>query len=324
MALFTRRALLAGTGAALACTGRAFADEYPSRPVTIAVAYSAGSAPDGIARVLQPHLQKALGQPIVVEPQVGGSGSVALSNMLNRASDGYVVVLTGAANFVMQPHIAELQYDALSDITQIANVASVPYVYYSNPEVPARNLAEFVAYAKENPGKLNYATPGAGTTVHFTTELLMQIVGMDMVHVPFKGGPGAITALLANEVQFFAGTPSNGKAFVESGRLTALGVSSAERMTIFPDVPTALELGIDQVVDSWWSLSVPAATSPNIVDQLRRAVRDAFEAPEVRQYYERMGMIIPDGPEDLFAQQIRRQSDIWKKVIEETGLSIDK
>lgn len=255
--LSRRNALLLTAAAALSPTlSRAAA--YPERPITVIVPYAAGGAGDVTIRLLAPSLEKTLGQPLIIDARAGGGGTIGARAVASSAADGYTLMLGAANNFAINQFMfPKVKFDPLAEFALITKVADVPSVFYIPAALPVKTLAEFVAYAKSQPGKLSYASPSVGTTPHLAVERFKQAAGIELVHVPYRGAPPAMQALLANEVQLYLAGWGVGRAHVESGKVRAIAVAAEKRLPGV-DVPTLIEAGYAGFVASnWWGLAAP-------------------------------------------------------------------
>src|SRR5262245_56029315 len=211
------------------------AAEYPERPITVIVPYAAGGAGDTIIRLLSPMVERSLGQPLVIDSRPGGGGTIGAQAVAKAAPDGHTLLLGATNNFAInQSLFPKVHFDPLTAFALITKVADVPAVLFTNPQIPAKTLGEFIGYAKANPGKLSYASPSVGTTPHLAVERLMQLTGIELVHVPYRGAPQAMQALIANEVQLYLVGWGIGRGHVEAGRIRALAIASEKPV---PGIP---------------------------------------------------------------------------------------
>lgn len=321
----TRRAFVFALAAAaiMASSGPSSAAGYPDRPITVIVPYGAGGAGDTVMRIIQPLVEKKLGQPLVIEARAGGGGNIGTQVVVKAEPNGYTLLLGAANNFVINQYMfKDLPFDPLKDLVLIANPADVPSVLYTNAEVPTRTLAEFIAYAKSRPSKLNYASPSVGTTPHLAVELLKQRTGIDLVHVPYRGAPAAIQALLTNDVQLYLAGYGVGKAFMDQGKIRALAVASPKRLAAIPDVPTAIESGVpDYVASNWWGLAAPKGTPEPVIETIHAAVIDALKDKDVIARLEKLGFEPSyDTPAQLTAK-VRKEAETWRAIIVQAKIS---
>src|SRR5262245_26078491 len=275
------RAILAALGLAASC---AVAQSYPSKPVRLVVTFPPGGTVDITARILQPKLSEGLGQPVVVENRGGAGGAVGTEAVAKSAPDGYTFLYT-LSSHTINPFLYKLSYDVERDFAPVSLVVSVPQLIAANPGVPAKTLRELVAAAKERPGFYAYASPGAGTPGHIAAELLKLRTGINIVHIPYKGGGPAAADVVAGQVPLLFLTAPAGLPFTKSGKLRGLAVTTKRRTAAAPDIPTvAEELGLsDYEVDSWCAMFAPAKTPAAIVARMQKEVARVVQVPEVRQ-----------------------------------------
>lgn len=327
----TRRAVigLAATAAAASALMSARAQSpqaYPTRPVRLVVPVPAGGPVDRPARVLAERLQARLGQSVVVDNRPGASGMLATSQVLHAAPDGYTLLLSTLAGQITAPLLMEKPpYDGARDFIPIGGFGRFNAVLLVNDKVPARNLQELIAYAKQQPGKLNYGTPGIGTIPHLQTELLKMRTGLEAVHVPYKGGAAMVQALVANEVQVLFGEVFTALPFVRSGQLRALGVVTAQRVAVMPDVPTLGEQKVSELSLSgaWIGLSGPPGLPGAVVQRLVQALSEAAQDPELRQYFANSGGEAVYSPPDAFKALWAADQKTWGEVIKTNHIRLD-
>jgi tripartite-type tricarboxylate transporter receptor subunit TctC len=306
--------------AALAASVAAFAAHaqtgFPSKPVTIIVPYTPATGADIIARLLQPKLAERLGGAVVVENKAGASGAIGTELVAKSAPDGHTLLFTATSHGTIPAMKHNLPYDALKSFTPVALAATSAMAFVVGPQVPAANVAEFVALAKKQPGTLYYSSPGNGSIQHLTMELVKQEAGIDLVHVPYKGSSGATQDLVGGHVQATIAALQTMAPFVKNGRLRMLAVLSEERSPAFPEVPTMRELGHpDLVVDTWYGLFAPAGTPAEIVARLNAEVNALLKQPEVREALAKQGLApVADRPErlgTLLGDELAR----WNRVV---------
>ena len=290
MPRLTRRAFVAAAAAAALLPRRAFA-AFPERPITVIVPYAAGGAGDVIIRLLSDAIEKKLGQPLVIDARGGGGGMIGAKAVASAAPDGHTLMMGATNNFVINQFMfPKTSFDPLTEFVPITKVAVVPSVMYMNPSVPVKTLGEFVAYAKANPGKLSYASPSVGSTPHLSVERLKQLTGIELVHVPYRGAPPAMQALVTNDVQLYLAGWGVGRAFVESGKVKALAVAARQAAAELPDLPTAGESGVPGfVAENWWGLAAPKNTPQPVIDAIYGAISAALKEPHVAQRLDELG-----------------------------------
>ena len=320
----TRRLIVLAGFALIACLSPAIAAEYPERPVTVVVPYAAGGAGDVLIRLLQPAIERELKQPLVIDARPGGGGTIGAQAVAKAAPDGYTLMLGAANNFAINQFMfPQIKFDPLAEFALITKVADVPAVLFINPTVPAKTLGEFIAYAKANPGKLSYASPSVGTTPHLAVERLKQLTGIEMVHVPYRGAPPAMQALIANDVQLYLVGWSIGRSQVESGRVRALAVASDKRVPSIP-LPTAIESGVpDFVTSNWWGLAAPRATPQPVQDRIYRAVVAALADPGIAKRLEELGYVPRGEPSRIFRDEVDAEAKVWSETISRGKLAVE-
>ena len=248
----------------------AVAADYPSRPIKLVVPYAAGGPTDVLGRLVGEYLGRDLKQPVIVENKAGAQGAIAAEMVARAEPDGYTLFVTAASIFVLNPQLyKKLNYDPIKDFRMLALITDLPVVMEVHPSVPAKTVAEFVAYAKQNPGKLNFGSAGTGGTIHLAGEMFKQMAGVDLVHVPYKGAGPALTDLLSGNIQLMFDTFGTALPPVKAGRLRPLGVSSGQRISDLPDVPTIAESGYpDYSVGVWYGVSAPSKIPDEVAQTL--------------------------------------------------------
>lgn len=324
MTMLSRRNALLLTAAAALSPTLSRAAAYPERPITVIVPYAAGGAGDVTIRLLAPSLEKTLGQPLIIDARAGGGGTIGARAVASSAADGYTLMLGAANNFAINQFMfPKVKFDPLVEFALITKVADVPSVLYIPAALPVKTLAEFVAYAKSQPGKLSYASPSVGTTPHLAVERFKQAAGIELVHVPYRGAPPAMQALLANEVQLYLAGWGVGRAHVESGKVRAIAVAAEKRLPGV-DVPTLIEAGYPGFVASnWWGLAAPKGTLAAICDQLHAAVVTALKDPAILQRLETLGFVAVGDTPAAFLKSAKAEAAIWKQTIERGKLAVD-
>ena len=300
---------------------------YPNRPVKMIVPFAPGGASDFVARIISPKLGEALGQQIVIENKPGASGNIGMEAAAKAPADGYTIYLGNIGTIAINPAIFQnLSINPQKDFIAISLVAAVPSILIANPSVPANSVAELVALAKAKPGELNFASPGSSTLNRLEMERFMKLANLNIVHIPYKGGAGpAVTGMLGGETQVMFVTLSSAIAFIQAGRLKALGISTTSRIEALPQVPTMVEAGYPEMVSSsWQGVFVPAGTPRAIVEKLHAALLTTMDSPEIKQRYASGGVnvVISRTPED-FASFVANETAVWGKVAKESGATID-
>ena len=303
---------------AVACAPIALAnDAYPSKPVTLVVPNPPGGVVDTSARILSESLAKVMGQAVIVDNKPGGSGAIAYSYVAKAPKDGYTLLISYSAYHVANPSIfAKLPWDQ-KDFTPVSLITTATNLITVHPSVPAKNLKDFIAYAKANPGKLNYASQGNGSLSHLGTELFKQQTGTQMQHVPYKGSGEAIKDVLAGEVQVFITTPPSVMQHVNSGKLKALATTSQTRQVGAENVPTVTEAGLKGFeLEAWVGLFAPAGTPSDVVIKLSNDVKKALEQPEAVARAKAAGVNLSYLPPPALAKKVYEETAMWKKIIQ--------
>jgi len=318
-----RLCALAALLAALAAGPIAAAD-YPTRPLRLLVPFPPGGGNDLLARIFGGRLAELLGQQVVVDNRAGGGGIIATEMAAKSPPDGYTMVLGFIGPMAISPHLSKVRYDPARDFTSLDVLASSYHIIVINPSVAARSVKEFIALAKAQPGKLNYASSGNGTNLHLASELFKMAMGVNLVHVPYKGAGPAAAAVLAGEAHLLFGSITSSMPFVRTNRLVAIAVTSPERSPLAPEVPTLIESGVKGVnVPSWYALVLPAATPRPALERLRAEMRRVEANPEFRQQIEKQAISarqLKPGEWDRF---IRDDLAKWGKVVKSVGIKAD-
>jgi tripartite-type tricarboxylate transporter receptor subunit TctC len=302
--------------------GQVFAQPYPARSIRLVVGFAPGGAADLVARTLQEPLQRNLGQPIVVDNRPGAGSSIAAEHVAKSAADGYTLLIASPSSILVNPLLSPSNpFDPLKDLAPVSKVTSSPLVVAVNPALGVASLRELIGLAKKNPGKLNYATSGNGSAPHMAAVLFRRVAGIDIVHVPFKGGAPAVQSVLAGDTQLSFATPPSVLPLVQSGRLRALAVTSRERTPLVPGVPGMAEAGLpDYEISFWYGFFVPAATPAEVTRRLYAATSEALRAPSVGQALGRDGTEVSGSasPAD-FAAFLKSEAPLWARLVKESG-----
>ena len=318
----TRRAAIAG--ALLPFAARAQAPEWPSRPVRFIVPYPPGGPTDIMGRIVAQAVQGPLGQPFVVENRAGANGLIGSEQAARAAPDGSTFLVNASAHVIV-PHLTpNMPIDVLADFAPVTNIAAVPLWLVVNPALPVRSVAEFIAYARANPGRIAYASSSQGGAPHLAGELFKLMTGTDLVHVPYRGSGPAGQDLIAGTVQaMFDSVPASAGA-VRDGRLRALAVTTRNRIAPFPDLPTIAEAGVPGYeISTWYGIWAPARTPPAIIARLQQAVATAARSPETRARFDALGAEpVADSPED-YARFVRAEYDRWGKLVRDARIKLD-
>jgi len=307
-----------------ACSWAAYAQQYPAKPIKFVVSFPPGGTVDIVARIVQPGLSAGLGQPIIIENRGGAGGAVGTEAVARSVADGYTFLFT-LSSHTINPMLYKLNYDAERDFSPVSLLVSVPQLIAAHPSAPARTLRELVAAAKERPGFYSYASPGNGTPGHIAAELLKLRAGIDLVHVPYKGGGPALADALAGQVTLLVITAPAALPSARSGRLRALAVTTLKRTGAAPDIPTvAEELGLpDYEVDSWVAVFAPARTPEPIVARMYKELARVVHLPEVKQkLVEQSADPVGSTPQEL-ARIVNAELKRWAEVIAKAGIKGD-
>ena len=301
------------------------AADFPQKPITIVTPFPAGSSSDLIPRLIAPLMSKSLGVPVIVDNKPGANGSLGAFAVANSAADGYVLLLgtTGVLS-INQWIYKKPRYLPERDFAPIINAASTPNLLVVNPRIAAGNLKELIALAKAEPGKLNYASAGNGSTSHLCGEVLKQAAGIDIVHVPYKGPAPAIQDVLGGQVSMMCDNFSNVMHYVQAGKLKAIAITDEKRNTLLPQVPTTSEQGFAQVqAGNWYGFVATAATPKNIVETLNAAMGDALKDPDVNKRLADLGLSANPGTPDAFRQLIADDAMRMKDIVAASGARVE-
>ena len=303
----------------------ATAQEYPSKPIRIIVPFPSGGTADILARLLGEKMSQSLGQPVVVENRAGAAGGIGAALAAKSPADGYTLFMGTTGTQTINPVInAKLGYDPLKDFAPVSNFAASPFVLVTHPSLPARSLAELIAAARREPRTLQYATFGTGSSAHMTGEMFASRAGVEIVHVPYKGAPQAITDVIAGHVHMTFSLLPTVLPHIRAGTVRAVAVAAPKRDASLPDVPTFAEAGLDPFVsDSWYGLLAPAGTPQPVVARLNAEVQRVLALPEVQQRLEKDGAVGVGNTPEQFAEQIRRELSVWRKVARDAKLKFE-
>jgi len=310
--------------AAVVFSVSASAQTYPDRPVKLVLAAPAGSSIDVLGRTIADKLKDRLGQSVIVENKPAAGGTVATAEVAKAAPDGYTMLIAFNGPLAFGPLLQKLPYDVQRDLQPVIITSSQPNVLAVNAQLPVKNVAELVAYAKANPGKLNYASVGNGSSSHLNMELLKSTAGIDAVHVPFNGSPPAVLATVQGETQAMFAVMQPLQAQIQAGKLRALAVTTRQRFPLLPDLPTIAEAGYpDFEALAWNGVLVPAATPKAIVAKLNAEINDVLKQPDVVAKMQAVGFDLIGGTPEAFGALIKSESDKWAPVMKRVGLKID-
>jgi tripartite-type tricarboxylate transporter receptor subunit TctC len=299
------------------------AQDYPTKPIKWVVAYPPGGTTDILARIMGQALSERLGQQFVIDNRPGAGNNIGTEQVVNSAPDGYTILLVNPANGINATLYRKLPFNFLRDIAPVAGITRVPNVMEINPNFPAKTVAEFIAYGKANPGKINMASSGNGTSVHLSGELFMAMTGIKMTHVPYRGANPALTDLIAGTVDVLFDNLPSSIEFIRGGKLRALAVTTDKRNAALPDVPTVADTVPGYEASAWFGIGAPKNTPPDVIAKLNKAVNDALADPKMQAKLADLGGIpMPGTPAD-FGKVMADETAKWEKVVKFAGASID-
>jgi tripartite-type tricarboxylate transporter receptor subunit TctC len=325
MTVISRIALRLVTAAAVACatSQSSFALDYPTKPVRLIVGVAAGGANDTVARLVAQALSERLGQPVVVENRPGAGGDIGLEAVINAPPDGDTLLFATSANALSASFYDKPNVNFARDITPVASLVRGPLVMEVNPSFPAKTIPEFIAYAKANPGTINMASAGIGNTTHVVGELFMMLTGTRFTHVPYRGGAPAVADLIGGQVQLYFDGISASLQYVRSGKLRALGVTTAQRADVLPDVPSIAEFVPGYEAAGWYGIAVARNVPGEIVDRLNREINACLADPKLKTRLADLGYATFGSSPAEFENMIAHEIDKWAKVIKFAGIKPD-
>jgi len=301
----------------------AAAQDYPNRPVKWVVGYPAGGTTDILARVVGQRLSEKLGQQFVIENKPGAGNNIATESVVTATPDGYTLLLVNPANGINASLYTKLNFNFIKDIEPVVGLIRVPNVMEVHPSVPAKTVAEFIEYAKANPGKVNMASSGNGTSIHLSGELFMAMTGVKMTHVPYRGSAPALTDMISGQVQVIFDNMPSSVAHLKSGALRPLAVTTDVRSPEFPDVPTVGETVKGYEASAWFGMGAPKGTPQAIIDKLNKEVNAILAEPAMKAKLAEMGGIMMNGTPEDFGKIIQSETDKWEKVVKFSGAKVD-
>ena len=298
------------------------AQDYPTRPIRLIVSFGPGGGADIVGRILGQSLSEKLGQPVIIENRPGAAGTIGNEVVARAEKDGYTLGIMTAGQIIAATMNKSLRYDTLAAFDPVAQVATASLIIVTRPDFPANNVQELIAMAKANPHKVVFASPGFGATQHLAAELFRQTAGVDMLHVPFRTSPEAISALLGKQVDVLFDTVLAVLGQVQSGQLKALAVTGSERFPIVPDVPTAISSGLVPGYDvtTWYGFFAPKGTPPAIIAKLNKALTDSIAEPAVRERLIKAGVTVQGSTPEAFGTFMADELARWNKVREAAGI----
>jgi tripartite-type tricarboxylate transporter receptor subunit TctC len=325
MKLPRRSFLHLATGAATfrAASRFAWAQTYPARPVHLIVGFAAGGGPDIVARLIGQWLSERLGQPFVIENRPGAGGNIATEAAVRAPPDGYTLLSVGPSAAINATLYDNLKFNLIRDMTPVAGIIRVPDVMVVNLSLPAKTVPEFIAYAKANPGKINMASAGTGTGTHMAGELFKMMTGVNMTHVPYRGGAPALSDLLGGQVQIMFDNMSSAIEHIRAGKLRALAVTTATRSKTLPDVPMVGEYVTGYEASTWYGLGVPRNTPAEIIEKLNKEINAALVDPKLKTRFADLGGAALVGSPSDFGDIIVTDTEKWGKVVKLAGIKPD-
>jgi tripartite-type tricarboxylate transporter receptor subunit TctC len=297
--------------------------DYPARPVHVIVGYPAGGTTDILARLVGQYLSERLGQQFIIDNRSGAGNNIGTEAVVNAAPDGYTLLLVNPANAINATLYEKLPFNFVRDIVPVAGIIRVPNVMEVNPAVPAKTVAEFIAYTKANPGKVNMASSGNGTSIHVSGELFKMMTRVDMLHVPYRGSAPALTDLMGGQVQVLFDNMPSSIEYLKAGKLRPLAVTTAARSDALPGVPTVAETVPGYEASAWFGLGAPKGTPAEIVDKLNAAVNAGLADPKLKARLADLGGTMLVGPPGDFGKLVVEETEKWAKVVKFSGARPD-
>jgi tripartite-type tricarboxylate transporter receptor subunit TctC len=315
--------LAAGAAALSAAPSSAWAQTYPTRSLRLIIGYPPGGSADITARLTGQWLSERLGQAVVVESRPGAGTNLATEAVVRAAPDGYTLLLVAPANAINATLYGKLNFDFLRDIVPVAGIIRFANVVVVNPSLPIKTIPELIAYAKANPGKLNMASSGNGSTIHMSGELFKMLTGINMVHVPYRGGAPALTDLMGGQVQVMFDNIPTSAEHVKAGKLRGLAVTSATRSDVLPDLPTVADFLPGYEASAWYGLGAPKGTPDEIVGKVNKAMNEVLADPKAQARFKELGAsLLPGSPAD-FGKLLAEETEKWGKVVKFSGAKAD-
>lgn len=323
---FPRRQFLrltAGAAVVPAVSNIARAQTYPARPIRLIVGYTPGGSADLTARLMGQWLSERLGQSFVIENRPGGGTNIATEAAVRAAPDGYTLLLVAPANAINATLYDKLNFNFLRDIEPVAGIIRFPNVVVVNPSLPIKSIPELIAYAKANPGKLNMASSGNGSTIHMSGELFKMLTGINMVHVPYRGGAPALTDLIAGQVHVMFDNIPTCAEHVKSGKLRGLAVTSTTRSEVLPDLPTVADFLPGYEASAWYGIGAPKNTPAEVIDRLNKEINAILADPAAKARFAEMGAFLLPGSAADFGKLLADETEKWGKVVKFSGAKVD-
>jgi len=297
--------------------------DYPSRPIRWIVAYPPGGTTDVLARLMGEYLSRKMGQQFIIDNRPGAGNNIGTENVVTAEPDGYTVLLVNPANGINATLYKKLSFNFVKDIAPVGGLMRVPNVMVVNNNVPAKTVKEFIDHVKANPGKVNLASSGNGTSVHMSGELFMEMTGAKMTHVPYRGSNPALTDIMGGQVQVLFDNMPSSIELIKGGKIRALGVTTEKRVAYFPDLPTVAETVPGYEASAWFGMGVKAGTPPDIIATLNKLIEEALADPKIKQRIADLGGAPMGGTPEDFGKIIASETAKWKKVVEYSGASVE-
>jgi tripartite-type tricarboxylate transporter receptor subunit TctC len=315
---------LAGAAVALPAVSRiARAQSYPTRSVRLIIGYPPGGSADITARLIGQWLSERLGQPVIIESRSGAGTNLATEAVVNAPPDGYTLLLVAPANAINVSLFDKLNHNFIRDIAPVAGIIRFPNVMVVHPSVPAKTVSEFIAYAKANPGKLNMASSGNGSTIHLSGELFKMMTGVNMIHVPYRGGALALTDLVGGQVQVMFDNVPTSAEFIKAGKLRGLAVTSAARSEVLPELPTVGDFVPGYEATAWYGMGVPKNTPAEIIEKLNKEINAILADPKSKARLAELGASLLAGSPADFGKLVAEETEKWAKVVKFSGAKAD-
>jgi len=307
----------------LAFTSLAYAADYPTRPVRLVVGFAPGGPTDILARHMAQYLSGKLGQQFVVENKPGATGNIATEYVLGQPADGYTILATTTANAINMTFYTKLAFNFLRDAEPVAGLASISYMMLINPGIPAKTVPEFIAYAKANPGKINFGSGGIGSSNQLAAELFKVMTGTELVHVPYRGNAAAYTDLISGNIQLIFADVASGRPHAQSGALRPLGVTAPKRLATLPDVPAIAESVPGYAADGWYGFAAPKGTPRDVIEKLNAAINAGLNDPDLKAKFAQLEAAPQVFTPAQYAAFLASESERWGKVVKAAGIKGD-
>ncbi len=315
----------AAAGSTIAARGVRAQGAYPDRPITLVVAAPPGGGTDIVGRMFAEHLSRELGQQVIVDNKGGGNGNIATAIVAKAKPDGYTLLMQYSSFHSANPAMIKNLNWSPKELTGVAMGAIAPQLIVIAKRVPPDNLKDFIAYAKANPGKLNYASFGPGSVAHIGGVMLNKAAGIDLVHIPYKGAGPVSADLVAGQVELAVMSPPSLASHIRNGNVKALALASEARLAAFPDIPTTAEAGLPSFIfDAWYGMFAPAGTPKPVIDKLNAAMRKIARLDVVVERSKQLGVVLKDWTPEQFDQFVATEGDVWSKIIQENKITLDE